>query len=330
MAPVVEVAARLGENAGINHKRNPMRQLFLGWTIGAILTLGPTTLRASDDAGANRLLAGRVAPPTAGVIGHFEAAGMRAVVPHTLTQAERRRVEQALAALPGLHVRVLERHLRHLSFVDGIPGAGTGLTSRVGDTAQFDITLRASVIGESLGAFLGAKEARLFAPDGSGHGVTVEASGADALTYVLLHEATHVVDLALGVTAAPANPFARRIWTERDGKTTNTLLAPLAGSAAAGTRFRGGAPVPAGRALAVYDALAETPFVSLYATAAPAEDLAELVSWHVISAHLGGSVSIIVRDADGGVVKAYHPLDFPAVKARMPAAAHLLGNGAPR
>ena len=103
-----------------------------------------------------------------------------------LTPAERRRIEEVLAGLPALHRGVLEKKLRRLSFVDGIPGQGTGLTSRVEGSDQFDITLRASLFGESLSDYLTNKEGRLFAADGSGRTVRVEASGADALTYVLL------------------------------------------------------------------------------------------------------------------------------------------------
>ena len=275
-----------------------------------LLAVAAAALLITGQAGAQGL-AGRVAPPEKEVMAIFEEAGMREVRPHILTPAERIRVDAALAALPALHRGILEKKLRRLSFVDGIPVHGTGLTSKVGDAGQFDITLRASLLTESLGAFLSTKERRLFEADGSGRVVTVEASGTDALGYVLLHEASHVVDAALGLSTAPGSPFVSGIWEDR------TVLAPgLSVSPAATTPFRRAPPVPLGRADVVYDALARTPFVSLYATAAAPEDVAELMTWHDI-ARRGGALAITVSDAAGRQLRRYEPLSFPAVKARM-------------
>lgn len=282
-----------------------------------LLAVAAAALLLAGQAGAQGL-AGRVAPPENEVIAIFEQAGMREIRPHVLTPAERIRIDAALAALPSLHRGILEKKLRRLSFVDGIPGHGTGLTSKVGDSGQFDITLRASLLAESLGDFLSTKERRLFGADGSGRIVTVEASGMDALGYVLLHEASHVVDSALGLSTAPGSPFVSGIWEDR------TVLAPsLSGSPAATTPFRRAPPVPLARADEVYDALGRTPFVSLYATAAAPEDVAELMTWHDI-ARRGGALVITLSDAAGKQIRRYEPLAFPAVKARMERVGRLL------
>jgi hypothetical protein len=81
-------------------------------------------------------LTGWVASPGSDAIASFESAGMRDVRPHVLTSAELTRVEAALKALPALHRDVLGNRLRHLSFVDGIPGEGTGLKARQCRTAR--------------------------------------------------------------------------------------------------------------------------------------------------------------------------------------------------
>ena len=47
----------------------------------------------------------------------------------------------------------------------------------------------------------------------------------------------------------------------------------------------------------MYDALAQTPFLSLYATASRQEDLAELVVWHEIYTQDGGDLIIGLKDA---------------------------------
>jgi len=283
-----------------------------------LLVVAAVAMLATGRSGAQGL-AERVAPPDKEVIAIFEAAGMREVRPHVLTHGEHSRIEQVLAGLPALHRSVLEKRLRHLSFVDGIPGHGTGLTSPVEGSGQFDITLRASLFDETLSGFLTNKERRLFEADGSGRTVTVEATGMDALAYVLLHEASHVVDATLGLSTKPGGAFASGIWQDR------TTLAPaLATSQAMTTSFRRGPLVPVGRSDTIYDALARTPFVSLYATAAAPEDLAELVTWREIAQQRKGSLTITISDADGNQVKRYEPLAFPAVKARMERLGQLL------
>lgn len=116
-------------------------------------------------------LSSRIGRPDPAIVEIFSGAGATAISAHELTPEELTIVNRALARLPRLHRDVLERHLRRLSFLDLQPGSGSALTSRAGleeTSSQFDITLRASLLGESLTAFLNAKEARLFEDDGSG------------------------------------------------------------------------------------------------------------------------------------------------------------------
>ena len=62
-------------------------------------------------------------------------------------------------------------------------------------------------------------------------------------------------------------------------------------SGAAKTYFWGESPLGFGPAVSVYDALAQTPFVSLYSTASEHEDLAELVAWHEVASSIMGNWS---------------------------------------
>jgi hypothetical protein len=253
---------------------------------------------------------------------------MRSVRPYVLTPAELAQVETALARLPALHRRALETNLRHLGFVEGVPGQGTALTSKVGDSMQFDITVRAGALRESLAEFLTTKERRLFEADGSGQSVSFDAEGADALTYLLLHEATHILDMSRQLTDRPGNAFGSGIW-QASNNGGLTLAPHLAASPVAASRFRGAGLIPASRARVTYDALANSPFVSLYATAAPAEDLAELTAWHVVSHHYGHKIRLTVRDAGGAVLARYDPMQFPGVRARLPLLDQLLDETKP-
>jgi hypothetical protein len=265
-------------------------------------------------------LISRVGAPSQLAIDEFKKAGMQDVTPHALTAEERAKVEAALVSLPALNRRVLEKKLHSLAFVDGIPGEGTGLTSPDASTGLFDITLRASIVDEPLSTFLTTKERRVYRDDGSGTTVTITATGTDALTYVLLHESSHVVDRSCGITTDPHSWFAAGIWT------SNKDLVPSLAAIAPMTIFRGGSPLPAAKAAAQYDALSQTPFVSLYATASREEDFAELVAWHEILKQHHGDLAIEVKNTRGEALKRWEPLTFPGVQKRFADVDELLGS----
>jgi len=285
-----------------------MLLLLLSWWMALA---SATAAETSQSAVAPSPLMTRIAPPSKSVIDVFIESGMREVSTHALTESERAKVNAALAALPDLHRRVLVKRLRYLSFLDGIPGDGTGLTSKVENTDSFDMTLRASIIDEPLSHFLTTKERRLFQLDGASQSLRVEATGADALTYVLLHEATHIVDISTGVTADAGNRLVRGIWASR-----RDLAQPWTASLAATTKFRGGGPIRMRMADAIYAALADTPFVSLYSTAAAPEDFAELVTWHELLRRRQATLTIEIYSADGQLAKQYQPFTFPRVTER--------------
>ena len=256
------------------------------------------------------ILLSRVAKPTDLAVSEFEKAGMQGVTSHMLTAEQRRKVKAALSSLPGLNRHVLALRLHALAFVDGIPGEGTGLTSPAAHAGMYDITLRASVIDESLSQFLTVKENRVFMDYGSGTSVKVTGIGTDALTYVLLHESGHVVDRSCGITNASDDSFERYVWKSRGD------LVPALAVITPKTYFRGGGQLPAAWASAVYNALSKTPFVSLYSTASREEDFAELMAWLNIWEEHRGDLVVSVTNARSGTRQQWHPLSFPGVQAR--------------
>jgi hypothetical protein len=263
----------------------------------------------SDAAEVQGLMA-RVGPPSKEALRDYKRAGMQDVKSHTQTDSERAEVAVALASMPTLNRQILEKHLHHLAFLDGIPGEGNALTSPATKKGLYDITVRASVLNESLSTFLTTKEHRVFTADGSGIAVYVEGTGVNALTYLLMHESTHVLDFSCNTTTEPHSRFLEGIWTD-----TYTMVPQLASSAAPTTYFHQGHPLGFGKAVIVYDSLAQSPFVSLYATASEHDDLAELVAWRQIMSH-GGNLSIEVKDSQGKTLRRWEPLTFPGVKER--------------
>jgi hypothetical protein len=273
---------------------------------------------------AERPLRARVGAPSPDIVDAFTRSGAKDVRPHRLTDAEWRTVDAAIAALPRLHRDVLRRHLRRISFVDASSGAGNALTSRVVPACGeelFDLTLRAGLLGESLTAFLNGKEAGLFTDDGSGTTVRIEAGAMPAAPYILLHESTHIVDGVLGLSRRTDVAFRKGVW---DAEQSKAFAPRLAANPVNAIAWRGGVKLPVRSAANLYRGLRESPFVSLYASVAPSEDLAELVAWQQLSTRWHVPLRIVVRGADGATAFAYKPLEAPAVRARMAGVSALL------
>ena len=262
----------------------------------------------------------RVAPPSPEAIDTYVQSGATAVRAHRLTSAEWSQIELALAALPALHRKFLQEHLRHLSFIDVPKVSGNGLTAVIsdGDFPIFDLTLRAGILSEMLSEFLTTKEQKVFSEDGSGTTVSINAPGS-ALVYVLLHESTHVVDRALQLTMKLDPRFTAGIWLDR-----TRLDEPWSAMAIASNPFRRNPRVPISEAPALYRSLAESPFVSLYATAAAPEDFAELVAWRALALRSAHPLEIVVRDRSGEPVYRLDPLRHAKIDGRFPAVDALL------
>ncbi|WP_443969735.1 hypothetical protein [Sphingobium sp. CR28] len=262
----------------------------------------------------------RIGPPSAEALSSYRNAGHSEAQTHRLTQSEKARLDRALSKLPALHREILRHHLRSISFIDVSGGGGSGLTSRIddGEFAIFDFTLRAGILEESLSEFLTNKEQMLFADEPSGGAVSINASG-NALEYVLLHEASHIVDQALRLTSTLDPRFTTDVWIgSRD-------LAPVwAGSLLATTPFRRSPKNPISSAPDLYRSLATSPFISIYATAAAAEDFAELVAWQQLSIHSQRVLEIVVRDGSGKPIYRLKPIDRPIIRTRLLAVKDLL------
>jgi hypothetical protein len=268
-------------------------------------------------------LESRVQQTPATVLKMFADAGQATPTAHVLTAVEQRKLSTAFAGLPPLHRRILRERLRSVSFLDGMPN--TALTSTVNPDEPyrlFDITIRAAILGEDVSEFLTQKERTCFDTAGSSLNVSIEAGQLDAIVYVLLHEATHVVDSSLRLTpvarpgdqpadASSSNAFTEGVWSDR------TIIAPrYRDPLLERVRFRAGGEVLAiDRAEAVYAALRRTPFVSLYGSSNWHDDVAEAVTWYHLTERLKVPYRIVIRHA-GQEVFAYEPMKSDIVRNR--------------
>ncbi|WP_461040563.1 hypothetical protein [Spirosoma harenae] len=268
-------------------------------------------------------LSARVKPASATVLQMFRDAGM-SPTEHRLTQDEQEKVAAAFAALPPLHQRVLKSHLHSINFLDNMPN--TALTSTVNpDEAHklFDITFRAEILHQDASEWLTRKERTCFDTTGSAFQVSIQAGHLSAFLYVLLHESTHVVDGSLGISPdntvvqnqslsdSLATDFVKGIWAGHTTPATN-YKSPLLDSL---VFRRGGKPLPVSQYNRVYQALKQSPFVSLYGRSSWHEDLAEFVTVYHFTQKLGQPFTITVRKGNRELFT-YKPMQSALVRKR--------------
>jgi hypothetical protein len=210
-----------------------------------------------------------------------------------------------------------------VSFLDGMPN--TALTSTVNPNEPFplfDITIRAAILRQTASEWLTEKEQSCFRSEGTPAHVAVDAGKREAILFVLLHEATHIVDSALGISlplqdngdpvaGAPPGIFTEGVWT--DGLTVTPRYHD---SLRERNRFRpGGEILPIEQAASIYTSLSRTPFVSLYDSSNWYDDLAEFVAVYHWTQVLRQPYRFVIYH-EGKKRVEYEPMRSPTVRAR--------------
>jgi hypothetical protein len=279
-----------------------------------------TQLRFGLDA--SKPLIERVGKTPVSVLAIFRDAGM-SPKPFTLDEQNQQKLIDAISILPPLHQSVLKQRLRSISLVTDMPN--TALTSAVNpddSICLFDITIRAGILNQSAADWLVEKESSCFDTEKSSFYLKADVGNLSAIQYVLLHEATHVVDAALEITPAVrsnsggvmlehATPFTATVWedarTPTDRYKDEGLMA---------IRFRpGGKVLEASQMKSLYEALGRTPFVSLYGSAARTEDLAEYLTVYHLTQVLHQPFQIHVYDGKD-LILTHDPMASDIVRGR--------------
>jgi hypothetical protein len=264
----------------------------------------------------------RVEKASAETFKTFRDAGMNPV-DHSLTKEERMIVADAFDALPTFYQDVLKDHLQSIGFMDDMPN--TALTSPLNFNDPYrlyNITFRAAILRETVSEWLTWKERTCFNVTGSEITVTVDGGKMNALAYVLMHEATHVLDGSLGILsddnpgsrfnpAFDADNFIKDVWADRiqfNPSFKDSLLLK--------NRFHsGGIVLPADQAIELYKSLQKTPLVSLYSTSSWHEDLAEYASVYHFTQILKQPFRIVIYKK-GKEVFQYEPMKSKQVAGR--------------
>lgn len=271
---------------------------------------------------ANRPLIQRVGETPESVLAIFRDAGM-SPKPIALNDLEQQKLSEAISILPPLHQSVLKQRLRSISLVADMPN--TALTSAVNpdnSNCLFDITIRAAVLKQSAAEWLVEKEGSCFSTATSSLFLKADVGNITALQYVLLHEATHIVDATLEITPSlrskpggilheNATPFTATVW--EDARTPSSRYQDEGLMA---IRFRpGGKVLEASKMKSLYQTLAKTPFVSLYGSAARTEDLAEYLTVYHLTQVLHQPFRIHVCDG-GNVIFTHDPMASDLTRSR--------------
>lgn len=260
----------------------------------------------------------RIQPAPESVFSKFREAGMDPVN-HELTASEKALFRESFSLLPPSYQGVLKAHLHSFSFMDNMPN--TALTSTLDTTLyekKLNITFRAGIFNETVSEWATWKENICYAPsENEDYQLRIEAGDMNAIVYILIHEATHIMDVVQEVTpqteeepALAVTPFTRDIWRER-----NVPVEAYLDSLLETTRFRGGGPIPIERVPEVYRALKQTPFVSLYGMASWSEDLAELETLYHFTKKLKQPYSVLLIK-NGKEIFRFEPMESKLVKKR--------------
>jgi hypothetical protein len=288
----------------------------LGWTSTGLAARSPAALDAA--------LTDRIGPAPKSFLRQLDDDPETKVSSHTVTPAERALVAKAFGQLTPAQRGILQQRLHEIFFVDGMPN--NSLTYPVNSSATprtYNIAVRAGVLHETVSELVTRKERTLFDTRGSDMSVTVEGGQMNALVYVLLHEATHVMDGALGETPDTGTsghyPLVDGIWRDRLTP-VDAYRQPLLMRAA--YRHDGHA-IPISEAPATYDALGRTPFISVYGSSNWHDDIAELLAWTQLTTRLHQPYRIVIRKGNN-VIRVFEPSKSKWVQARSKSLAPLI------
>lgn len=241
---------------------------------------------------------------------------------HVVTPAERIILANAFVQLTPVQCEALKRHLHAIYFIDGMPNnALTFPDSGTSTDPLYSIAVRAGALNETVSDLVTRKERTLFDSASSDLAVTVDAGTLDAVVYVFLHEATHIVDSAVlrRPDAKGNHPLVSEIWQD-DTTPVDQYRLPILMS----IFWRTGRMMPITRAVELYSALERTPFISVYASCDSHDDLAELVAWTELTGRLHQPYRILISKGTT-VIRVIEPAQSRLIRTRLKYLSQLTG-----
>lgn len=244
------------------------------------------------------------------------------------SREEMREIERCLAALPGVHRRVLEEKLLGIYFIDNFLGSGMAdYVLDEDDDMYLILIFNPLTLKAGLSEYVSYKENTCFVQDDPAIEIEIELGDSySGFMYILMHETTHCIDYIERFTpfvephlaelqgrGGHDTSFSGTVWEAYDKVRENVPFAYKDRVTFYG--FCGGPKLKLSEAVEVYRGLARTPFVSLYSSFNWAEDFAEYVTYYYFVHGLGLKYRITVRK-NGTVLYRYEPLKKEEIRDR--------------
>lgn len=247
---------------------------------------------------------------------------------YTLTDEEKRMFGEYIELLPSLYREVLQERLLAIYFVEDLVTSGlTDFVLSDSDDVYSILFINPKVFELTISELITFKDQSCFIYDHEGPILQIDVSGDySGLLYILMHEATHIVDYALGITPytdkslkqlhlvrKDESDFVSRIWQDYD-ETVEYLFLSFPEKLNFYSTDEDD-KVSFDHLLGIYQELRNSPFVSLYSTINWAEDLAEYATFYYFTNDLNMDYKITIRE-NGTTIFDYSPFSSSLVVQR--------------
>lgn len=245
-------------------------------------------------------------------------------------------IGEDLDILPSSYKNVLSARLLGIYFVNNLLGSGIAdYVLGEDDEVYAILILNPEVLRHGITDWLSYREATMYTDDAAADKefrVRIDCgSKYTGFTYVLIHEASHIMDYIEHYTPYVENDmkvlglkvqqtsFTSPFWKDYNlPKAENDF--PLRDS----VYFYGTGPrTHVAKAIGLYEGLAKTPFSSLYGSRNWAEDFAEYMTWYYLTKVLDQPYEIQVFK-DDKLELSYQPMSTQRVLQRAEEVVHLL------
>lgn len=273
------------------------------------------------------------------VLDYWSEQDGRQYTTRELSAQERGIVARCLAELPETYKTILTERLIGIYFIEDFLGSGlTDFVLDEGNRIYTILLLNPLTLKDSLTDLVTRKENTCFIADRPGMSIAVTLDERlPGLLYILMHEATHIVDYVNRCTPyvepdmpeiqgkfSGPKPFTDRLWADythfRDGygfayKDRVTFYG-----------MNQGPKISISQAADVYRAMSGVPVASLYGTVNWAEDFAEYMTFHYLTQKRGTDYTLTVSE-NGQIIYQYKPFANSQVIDRKRDLAPDCGNG---
>jgi len=249
---------------------------------------------------------------------------------YSITDNEKNVIKQSIEKLPPLHKKILKERLLGIYFVENFLGSGfTDWVLNENKNVFCFLVYNPDVLKYNISKWVTIKEKTCYINNSQDIDIQIDCGiEYSGFFYILLHEATHVVDYVKVITPYVEDVLAEilKLQIESRDFTENIWREYALPLKANDYNFRknitfygfgGGPKINITDAITVYKQLEKTLFPSLYASKSWAEDLAEFLTFYHLTQKLNQPYIINILEKNK-VIYTYKPMNSEKVKKRFP------------